>query len=127
MTYGDFNDFSRRTVSDKVFLKIKKIMDIKEGLLQWFTEFLIKKSITRTKSATHSGTEINSNFENEQVAEKLHKPIISKFWKNKVYLSFKGNICGHDLADMQLISKYNKEIRFLLCVIDFFRKHAWVL
>ena len=65
MTYGDFNDFSRRTVSDKVFLKIKKIMDIKEGLLQWFTEFLIKKSITLTKSATHSGREINSNFENE--------------------------------------------------------------
>ena len=58
-------------------------MDTNEGLLQWFTEFLIKKSTTLSKSATHSGTEINSNFENEQVAEKLHKPILANFEKIK--------------------------------------------
>ena len=28
---------------------------------------------------------------------------------------------------MQLLSKYNKEIRFLLCVIDIFSKYAWVV
>ena len=28
---------------------------------------------------------------------------------------------------MQLLSKYNKGIRFLLCVIDIFSKHAWVV
>ena len=28
---------------------------------------------------------------------------------------------------MQLISKYNKEIRFLLCVIDIHSKYAWVV
>ena len=27
---------------------------------------------------------------------------------------------------MQLLSKYNKGIRFLLCFTDIFRKHAWV-
>ena len=27
---------------------------------------------------------------------------------------------------MQLISKYNKGIRYLLCVIDIFCKYAWV-
>ena len=32
-----------------------------------------------------------------------------------------------DLADMQLFSKYNKGIRFLLCVIDIFTKYAWVV
>ena len=32
-----------------------------------------------------------------------------------------------DLADMQLISKYNKGIRFFLCVIDIFSKYAWVI
>ena len=41
-----------------------------------------------------------------------------------MYFSFKGNIWGADLADMQLISKYNKGIRFLLCMID---KYAWVV
>ena len=34
---------------------------------------------------------------------------------------------GADLADMQLISKSNKGIRFLLCVIDIFSKYAWVV
>ena len=28
---------------------------------------------------------------------------------------------------MQLVSKFNKGIRFLLCVIDIFRKYAWVV
>ena len=28
---------------------------------------------------------------------------------------------------MQLISKSNKRIRFLLCVIDIFSKYAWVI
>ena len=34
---------------------------------------------------------------------------------------------GADLADMQLLSRYNKGIRFLLCVIDIFSKYAWVV
>ena len=34
---------------------------------------------------------------------------------------------GADLADMQLISKFNKRLRLLLCVIDIFRKYAWVV
>ena len=34
---------------------------------------------------------------------------------------------GADLADIQLISKSNKGIRFLLCVIDIFSKYAWVV
>ena len=28
---------------------------------------------------------------------------------------------------MQLISKYNKGVRFLLCVVDIFSKYAWVV
>ena len=28
---------------------------------------------------------------------------------------------------MQLISKFNKGIRFLLCVIDIYSKYAWVI
>ena len=44
-----------------------------------------------------------------------------------MYSSFKDNIWGADLADMQLISKYNKGIRFLLCTIDLFRKYAFVV
>ena len=41
-----------------------------------------------------------------------------------MYSSFKDNIWGVDLADMQLLSKFNKEFRFLLCVIHIFSKYA---
>ena len=34
---------------------------------------------------------------------------------------------GCYLVDMQLLSKYNKGIRLLLCVIDIFSKYAWVI
>ena len=42
-----------------------------------------------------------------KIVGELHKPTIRKPNK-KVYSSFIGNICGADLADMQLISKFNK-------------------
>ena len=44
-----------------------------------------------------------------------------------MYSSFKDNLWGVDLADMQLLSKFNKGFRFLLCVIDVFSKYAWVI
>ena len=44
-----------------------------------------------------------------------------------MYSSFKDNIWGVDLADMQLISKYNKGIIYLLCAIDLFSKYAFVV
>ena len=65
--------------------------------------------------------------QNDQLAEVLHKPILIKSKKRKGYSSFKDNIWGADLADMQVISKFNKEFRFLLCVIDIFGKYAWVV
>ena len=34
---------------------------------------------------------------------------------------------GADLADMQLISTFNKGFIFLLCVIDIYSKYAWVI
>ena len=44
-----------------------------------------------------------------------------------MYSSFKDNIWGVDLADIQLISKYNKGIKYLLCVVDLFSKYAFVV
>ena len=65
--------------------------------------------------------------QNKQLAEELHKPIIRKFKKENVYSAFKDNIWAADLADIQLISKFNKGFRFLLCVIDIYSKYAWVV
>ena len=79
-----------------------------------------------TKKPKEGGIK-NDIGENQQLANELHKPIIRKFKKRKVYSSFKDNIWDVDLADMQLISKYNKGIRYLLCAIDLFSKYAFVV
>ena len=60
------------------------------------------------------------NEANYQMADELPKPIIRKL--RKVYSSFRDNIWGVDLADMQSLSRYNKEIRYLLWAIDLFSK-----
>ena len=47
--------------------------------------------------------------------------------KSKSILIFYRQYLGADLANMQLINKFNKGIRFLLCVIDIFSKYACVI
>ena len=51
--------------------------------------------------------------QNEQIAEELHKLPIGKFEKRKLYSSFKDDIWGAVLADMQLISKFDKFNKFV--------------
>ena len=60
-------------------------------------------------------------------ADELHKPVIKKFNKRKVYLQFKDNIWGVDLVGMQSSSKKNKGIKYLLCAIDLYSKYAFVI
>ena len=80
------------------------------------------------KKSADSGVDMHRNNEPPlDLSEELHKPIIRKFKKRTVYSRFKGNIWSADLADMQLINKFNKGFRFLLCVIDIFSKYAWVV
>ena len=124
MVYGDFKDLKRRTQSAKV-LKNKafaiasnqKYDGCQRGLASMVYKFFDKKS---------RGSGIKNEIkENQQLVNELYKPIIRKFKKGKVYSSFKVNIWDADLADMQLISKYNKGIICLLCAIDLFSKYAF--
>ena len=86
-------------------------------------KFFDKKSALLDKS---KGSSI-INEPNYQLANELHKPGIRKFKKGKVYSSYRDNIWDVDLADMQSLCKYNKRIKYLLCVYDFFSKYAWVI
>ena len=125
MAYGDFKDLAKRTAANKVLrdnaFKIatdQKYDGYQRGLASMVCKFFDKKS---------SGSGLPSNKENIQLANELHKPIIRKFKKRKVHSSFKDNIWGGDLTDMQLLSKFNKGFRFLLCVTDIFSKYAWLV
>ena len=63
---------------------------------------------------------------NEQLSEELHELVIKKFKRRKVYVRFKNNIWSADLAKMESLSSKNKNVKYLLCVIDVFTKYAGV-
>ena len=58
-------------------------------------------------------------------AEELHKQVTKKFRRRKVYARFKDNIWAADLAEMESMSWKNKNVKYLLCVINVFTKHVW--
>ena len=133
LDYGGFKDLKRRTAADKVLrdkafniAKNPKHDGYQTGLASMAYKFFDKK--TKGSGVTLANiSAIKSIPQNEQLAEELHKPIIRKFQKRKVYSAFKDNIWASNLADMQLISKFNKGFRFLLCVIDIYSKYVWVV
>ena len=43
-----------------------------------------------------------------------------------MYARFKDNIWAADLAEMESLSSKKEKVEYLLCVINFFAKHAWV-
>ena len=101
------------------------MIDIKGFLQQWFTNLFDKKTSggaaalarleTLAMQATRNKSSIkNENMSNRELAEELNKPIIKKFKKGKVHSTFIDSIWGADLPDIQLISKFNKGICFLI-------------
>ena len=126
MAYWDFKDLARKTASDKVLrdkafniTKNPKYDGYQRGLTSMVYKFFDKKS-------KGCGVNISLDF-NEQIAKEWHKPIIRNFKKRTVYSGSRDNVWGANLADMQLISKFDKGFRFLLCLIDIFSKYAWVV
>ena len=66
---------------------------------------------------TRSGIRVN-----EELANELHKPLIKKINRRKVYKRFKDNIWAADLADMESLPTKNESAKYLLCVVDVFNK-----
>ena len=113
MAYGDFKYLVKRIAVDKVLrdkaFKIasdKKYDEYQRGLASMVYKFFDKKSQGCGRPLS-SALQL-ADKENIQLADELHKPIIREFKKRKVYSSFRDNIWGVDLADMQLLSKFNK-------------------
>ena len=110
MDYGDFKGLAKRTFADKVIrdkaFKIasdQKYDGFQRGLASMVYEVFDKKS---------QGSGLANNKENIKLADELHKPIIRKFKKRKVYSSFKDNVWGADLTDMQLLRQLIKDLDF---------------
>ena len=90
--------------------------------------FLDKKSTLLAGKSISDGAINTENISNKKLGEELHKPVIEKSWERKTTLTFYRQYLGFcDFCDMQLMSKFYKGFRFLLCVINTFSKYAWVM
>ena len=116
-TYEDHKDLINRTEADKV-LRDKaydlasnpKYEGYQRGLASMVYKFFDKKSTAEPSSLKRTGSGFkklkNTTKPSSSIlADELHKPIIRKFNKRKVYSQFKDNIWGVDLADMQSLSR----------------------
>ena len=107
MAYGDFKNLKKRTFSDKVLrdkafniVENPKYGGDQRGLASMVYKFFDKKS---------KGSRIVNNKENIQLADELHNQLLKNLKKYiYIYSSFRDNIWGTNLADMQLLSKFNK-------------------
>ena len=87
-SYGKYKDLERRTQSDKVlkdkafeFANNPRYDGYQRGLASMVCKFFDKKS---------KGTGIQNEIkQNQHLANELHKPVIRKFKKRKVYSSLK--------------------------------------
>ena len=64
------------------------MIDIKEVLFQWFYNIFEKSAATCTGTESFPPINSNSCYENQQLANGLHKSITRKFKKHKVYAFF---------------------------------------
>ena len=124
--YAYHKDLINRTKSDKVLRdKAYNIASNPEydgyqrGLASMVYKFFDKKSMGRGINTAKPSSSI--------LANELHKPVIKKFNRRKVYSQFKDNIWGVDLAEMQSLNRKNKGIKYLLCAIDLYSKYAFVI
>ena len=119
--YYDGEDLAKKTTSDNIL--IERAYEVAGN--HNFDEY--QKELASMSISKFLGKKKGLGISvNEQLAKDLHKPIITKFKRIKVYARFKGNIWAAELAAMESLSTKNHSVKHLLCVIDVSTKCAWV-
>ena len=115
--YAKYRDVENRLISDQKLRNIAydpKYDGYHRGLAGMVYKFfhskiapLNKKTMPGKCSAKHTAkpSSLERTGNNKILIEELHKPVIKKFNKKKVYSQFRDNIWGIGLADMQSLSK----------------------
>ena len=108
------------TLNRLQLLVIYSMMDIKEDSPQYSTIFSIENLKAFLLTQKHRLLlKINKWLMNNT------SPSVEDL-RNAKYFFSRAKIWYTDLADIQLIIKYNMEVRFFLCVIDICSKYSWM-
>ena len=124
---GEYKDLTRtqpdqllRDKSFEIASNLKYDRYQRELASMVYNGFLIKSLL---KSAKGSGIK---NMPNQQLADGFINQLFENSKEQRCILCLK-TIIGVFIANGQLISKYDREIRYLLCTIDLYRKYTWVV
>ena len=128
MAYNKYKYLDKRTQSDKNLkdnaLKIAvnpRYNEYERGLASMVYKFFFDKKSKGAGLKKHKQLKVMS-FINQ---------LLKTLKKGKCILPIKKilpiNIWGVDLADMQLINKHKKWIKYLLCAINLYSKYVWVV
>ena len=124
--YADHKDLITRTEADKVLRD--KAYDITSNPEYDGYQRGLASMVYKVFDKNSMGSGVKKLKDSSLIlTDELHKSVIKKFNKRKVYSQFKDNIWGVDLADIQSLSKKNKGIKYLLCAIDLYRKYVFVI
>ena len=121
MAYDDFKDLPTRTVSDNVFLDkaFRIAIDSKYDRYHCDSASLLCKLLDYNAGQTGNESMGINNW--------LMNHTILSLERCKVYSSYRDNIWGADLADMQKVSECNIWVRFVLFAINVSSKYPWAV
>ena len=112
--HSDSKDLAKRTIRDKILKD--RAYEIARNLNYDVHQRPLASTVYKIfDKKTGSGISLN-----EQLTEELHKPVTKKFKGRKVYARFKEKIWAAEFAEMESLYSKNKNVKYLLCVIDIF-------
>ena len=97
--YSDSEDLAKITISDKI-LKERAYEIARNRNYDGYQRALASMVYNFFDKKTGLGVSVN-----EQLAKELHKPVIKKYKRKKVYARFKDNIWAADLVEMEPVFK----------------------
>ena len=132
MASGKSKDLAKRTQSEKVLRDkaFKIVSDPKYDGYQRGFVWMVYKIFDKKSSGSGVAASLankSATEPNYQLANELHRHIIRKSKRGRVYSSSRETIWVVDLADVQPLSKYKRGIKYLLWAINLVSKYGWVV
>ena len=120
-SYSDSKDLTKWTISTR-FWKIK----LNEIVINPKYDGCQRELASIVHRLSDKKTGLEASVNEYYLALELHKPVIKKFKRGKVYARFKNTVWTAGLAEMGSLFSKNGGVKLLLCVMDVFTKYAWV-
>ena len=84
-------------------------------------------SVAKLVKASNSKKKDVQDWLASQNAYTLHKPVRKRFPRNPYTVTNIDDVWEADVSDLNSLSKYNNNYKYLFCVIDVFSRYAWIV